>query len=227
MKDNLWLRWIGANSLAETLGLGATFATGFIVMGALGEPQNAMMSLFNMLLMTASGVIEGWLVGYLQWQAMAPWFTEITRKSWVLATIVGALAAWFFGSMPFTFMDMNAQASGTSLVEPPQWVILLGAAGIGLGAGAVLAFFQWRVLRKVVRKAGWWLPANMLAWAAGMPIIFWGMDQAQAGMPANEAVVFLTMVLALTGAVVGAIQGAFLVWLTRHPKTYTSLVVSA
>lgn len=218
MRDNLWLRWVGANSLAETFGLGATFLTGYLVMSALGDPQNAGMSLLNLLLMSASGIIEGWLVGYLQWNAMAPWLPEISRKTWVLATVFGALLAWFFGSLPFSLMDMGAQQTGVAPVEPPQSIILLGAAGIGLVAGAILAFFQWLALRKVISKAGWWIPANMLAWAAGMPIIFWGIDRIYAGLNPGTTVVSAVLLLAITGAVVGAIHGAFLVRLVRCKK---------
>jgi hypothetical protein len=45
-------------------------------------------------------------------------------------------------------------------------------------AGAVLSFAQWLVLRGKVKRAGLWIPANMLAWAFGMPVIFLGMDLA-------------------------------------------------
>jgi hypothetical protein len=56
----------------------------------------------------------------------------------------------------------------------------------------VLSFAQWRVLRKAAGRAGGWIPANMLAWMAGMPLIFWGIDAAQkgptggAGRPADD-----------------------------------------
>ena len=37
---------------------------------------------------------------------------------------------------------------------------------------------QWLVMRGKVRQAGIWIPANMLAWTFGMPVIFWGIDMA-------------------------------------------------
>ena len=87
---------------------------------------------------------------------------------------------------------------------------MLGAAGVGFVAGAVLAFFQWLVFRKIVQKAWRWLPANMLAWAAGMPLIFWGIDGAQKAGGPLQAGLLIALVLFVTGAVVGAIHGAFL-----------------
>jgi hypothetical protein len=86
----------------------------------------------------------------------------------------------------------------------------------------VLSFAQWLVLRKKVKQAGWWIPANMLAWLVGMPIIFWGIDAAQKGQPPLQAVLLLAGVLCLTGAVVGAIHGAFLIKLA-NPSNRTTL----
>jgi hypothetical protein len=165
-----------------------------------------------------SGAIEGAIVGACQWWAMHPWFARISKRAWLLATVSGAMVAWFFGSLPFALIDMGSQAPEAPAAEPPQWIVLLGAAGIGLVAGAVLAFFQWRVLRKSAHKAGRWLPANMLAWAAGMPLIFWGMDLIQKGLAPVGAILALAGILFLTGAVVGAIHGAFLVRMVDQPS---------
>lgn len=215
---SLWQRWVVANALGEMIGLGATLGVGYLVFSILGEPSSLWLSLLNFSLMVASGAIEGAIVGSSQYWAMEPWFTRITRRAWIVATISGAMVAWFFGSLPFALIDMGSQASETAPVEPAQWIVLLGAAGIGLVAGAVLAFFQWLVLRKSARRAGWWIPANMLAWATGMPLIFWGIDAIQAGTSAFQAGLILAAILLLSGAVVGAIHGAFLVRMRDEQK---------
>jgi hypothetical protein len=51
----------------------------------------------------------------------------------------------------------------------------------------------------------------MLAWSAGMPIIFWGIDAAQKGQPLLQMVLLFAGCLFLSGAVVGGIHGAVLV----------------
>lgn len=63
-----------------------------------------------------------------------------------------------------------------------------------------------------------WIAANMLAWLAAMPIIFWAIDAAQKGQPILQAVLLLAAALLITGAVVGAIHGAFLARLTLDKK---------
>jgi hypothetical protein len=159
-----------------------------------------------------SGIVEATIVGLAQWWAMHPWFPSIKRFSWWLATLVGALIAYVLGYLPSMLMDMGASASQTAApVEPPQWIILLLAAGMGLVGGLMLSFAQWLVLRGKAKRAGLWIPANMLAWAFGMPLIFWGIDQAFKMSEVWQSVLLMAGILLITGAVVGAIEGLFLV----------------
>jgi hypothetical protein len=224
-KQTLWLRWVAANAVGELLGLGATFAMVALVFSRL-ESQSAGMVLVSFLLAVASGAIEATLVGLAQWWAMHPWFPAITRRAWWLATLVGALVAYFLGYLPSTLMSLGEQASQTPAAEPPQWITLLLAAGLGAVAGAVLSFAQWLAMRKKVERAGWWIPANMLAWLVGMPLIFWGIDAAQKGQPLAQAILLLAGCLFLTGAVIGAVHGAFLVGLAGQAGADSSVDIS-
>ena len=208
---SLWLRWVAANALGEMLGLGLTFAVGVLAMSRLGNQPGAGIVLAAFLISVASGAIEATLVGLAQWWAMHPWFPTITRRVWWLATLVGALVAYVLGYLPSTVMSLGEQAAESPAVEPPQWIVLLLAAGLGAVGGAVLSFAQWLAMRKKLERAGWWIPANMLAWLVGMPIVFWGIDAAQKGQPLFQSVLLLASVLFLTGTVVGAIHGAFLI----------------
>jgi hypothetical protein len=203
----LWLRWVAANALGEMLGLGATFAVIALAFSGLDDQAGAGSVLPIFVLAVASGAIEATLVGLAQWWAMHPWFPTITRRAWWLATLVGALVAYVLGYLPSTLMSLSSDASQSQATEPPQWGVLLLAAGLGAVAGAVLSFAQC----SRVPRAGWWVPANMLAWSVGMPIIFWGIDAAQKGQSLPQMVLLLAGFLGLSGAVVGGIHGAVLV----------------
>jgi hypothetical protein len=119
--------------------------------------------------------------------------------------------------MPSTLMSLGEQTSQSqaTVAEPAQWIVLLLAAGLGAVGGAVLSFAQWLTMRKKVARAFLWIPANMLAWMVGMPIIFWGIDAAQRVSGLFWVILFTAGVLLLTGLVVGAIHGAFLVRLAN------------
>lgn len=217
----LWLRWVGANALGEMFGLGLTFAVGAVILSSLGSQQSVFVILISFLVAVASGTIEATLVGLIQWWAMHPWFPMISRGRWWLATLIGALVAYVMGYLPPTLMSLGEQTSQaqTPLAEPEQWLVLLLAAGLGVVGGAVLSFAQWLTMRHKVRGASIWIPANMLAWMVGMPLIFWGIDIAQKLGEMFWLILFMVGVLLLTGLVVGAIHGAFLVRLAKLERS--------
>lgn len=215
--SEIWGRWVLANSLAELIGLGATFALGIGIFAGLTDQPGVGPALFGALAMTSSGLIEGGVVGWGQWWAMQPRLGSITRRTWITATIWGALIAWFLGSLPMTIASLNAGDQAVEGQEPETVFMMLMAAAMGLVAGAVLAYPQWRVLRHHVEQSGWWLPANGIAWAAGMPIIFAGIDLAQAGSNLVVSILIMALTLLITGAVVGAIHGYVLVRLLSQP----------
>ena len=216
MSRRLYLRWIAANSLAELLGLGATFALDILLFTRLPEPTRLVPALGLILLTTATGAVEGTVVGLLQWSVLRAPFPQVTRRAWLLATLAGALVAWFLGSLPSTLIGLGGDPSGATAQEPETWLMMLLAAGMGLVLGLVLALPQWRVLRRQARRAWAWLPANAAAWALGMPVIFAAVDLAYRAGTIPGAVGIMAAALALTGAIVGAVHGVALSWLVRE-----------
>jgi len=210
-KGVLWLRWVAANAAGEMVGLGATFAAIALLLSGLEAAAGASGVLVSFLVSVAAGAVEATVVGLAQWWAMHPWFPSVTRRAWWLATLAGALVAYVLGFLPSTLMSLGEEAGQAPAAEPAQWTVLLLAAGLGVVAGAVLSFAQWLALRRSVPRARWWIPANMLAWLAGMPIIFAGIDLAQRGRPLGHIVLIMAGCLLLAGCVVGAIHGAMLV----------------
>ena len=216
-KNQLWSRWILANALSEMVGLGLTFLITGLVFSKLDGLGTMTSILLSFLFAVASGAIEATFVGLAQWWAMRPWFPTITRFAWWRGTMIGALVAYVLGYLPSTIMSLGeATASSAPMAEPPQWVVLLLAAGMGAIGGVVLSFAQWLVMRSKVERAGWWIPANMLAWTFGMPIIFWGIDLAFKMTAIWQSILLMAGTLFIAGAVVGGIHGLFLVRLATQ-----------
>jgi hypothetical protein len=210
----LWRRWVAANIVAEVVGLGLTLALTGLVIGRLANIGGLAGVVLAFAAAVLSGAIEATIVGLAQWWAMRPWLPQITRRAWWLASLAGALLAYVLGYLPSTLINLmqsSADASAAPMTEPPQAVVLLLAAGLGAVAGAILSFAQYFALRGRVAYAGRWIPANMLAWAVGMPIVFWAIDLAFKLPALWQAVALMSTALLLMGAVVGAIHGAFLV----------------
>ena len=117
--------------------------------------------------------------------------------------------------LPSTLINMAEAGGDAPAQEISQWLTLLLAAGLGAVAGPILGVGQWWVLRKHVARAWRWIPAQALAWAAGMPIIFQMMDWISPGaFTAQDALIVLGMLL-LAGGVVGALHGWVLVRIVR------------
>jgi hypothetical protein len=213
----LWTRWTLANALSEMIGLGLTFAITGLYFSSAGEGTTIAGILLSFIVAVASGAVEATVVGLAQWWAMRPRFPSIGRFEWWRGTFIGALVAYVLGYLPSTIMSMG-EATGSSgpATEPAQWVVLLLAAGMGAVGGAVLSFAQWLVLRKKTHPAGIWIPANMLAWTFGMPVIFWGIDMAFKMSALWQSVLLMAVTLFVAGAVVGGIHGLFLIRLTDN-----------
>lgn len=214
---SLWLRWVAANAAGELAGLGMAALVGWSLFSAPGE-DTLFSHILTALVLIAVGTFEGAVVGIAQWTALRAEFPALGRMAWVEATALGALVAWGLGMLPSTLLGASAAGTGAPPPEMSAAMQMGLAAAMGLVLGPILAFFQWRVLRRSVARAGWWIPANALAWAAGMPVVF----LAAGSMPADASVaVVVTLVaaaLAAAGAVVGAVHGLCLVWLARAPR---------
>jgi hypothetical protein len=209
----LWFRWTVVNALGEMVGLGLAFATIGLFISKFGDQGTMIGILSSFVVAVVSGAIEATIIGLAQWWAMHPWFPSIGRLTWWRGTLIGALIAYVLGYLPSTLMSMGDSASQAPSAEPPQWITLLLAAGLGAVSGAVLSFAQWLAMRDRVKHAGRWIPANMLAWAFGMPVIFWGIDLAFKLSAPWQSVLVMVGTLFMAGAVVGAIHGRVLITL--------------
>jgi hypothetical protein len=212
------MRWVVANGFSEALGLGLSLLlTGFLF-SQLDDLPIGVAATLSLVGAGASGSIEATIVGLAQWWAMSPWFPQIQRRSWWLATLWGALFAYLLGYLPSTIMSMmQPGVEGTASVsEPPQVIVLFLAAGLGAVAGAVLSFAQYLVMRQKIRLAGIWIPANMLAWIVGMPVVFGAIDVAYRMTPLWKSIGFMAFALLITGGIVGAIHGVGLVKIAQR-----------
>lgn len=170
-----WLRWVGANALSEAIGLSAVLLVGFGVLGPLvdGLP-GAWPAIVSIAAGVLLGIFEGIIVGGAQGVVLRRRLPQLALRTWILATVIGAMVAWGLGMLPSTLMAANSGEAEVATAMP-EWLNYVMAAALGLVAGIMLAFTQWLVLRRHVRRAWLWLPANSLAWVVGMPIVFLGM----------------------------------------------------
>jgi hypothetical protein len=168
-------------------------------------------------------VIEGCTVGVAQWLVLRGPLPRLGWRPWVVATALGAGAAWTLGMIPSTVLSLLADGTtatdGASAASEPSGLLFYGLAALmGLVLGPILGLPQRVVLRRHVARAGWWIPAQSVAWALGMAIIFVGTNAIGREGLTPGVVALLLAALAVAGAAVGAVHGLALLWLLRSAR---------
>lgn len=204
-------RWLVANGIAEAVGLGTTFTIGNLLAPSLAQASDVSTVLLGAVAAVVLGmVLEGVVVGLAQESVLRRELRELRPGSWIVATSLGAGLAWLIGMVPSTVLALVPPDSGTAAEEPGAALQYALASAMGLVVGPILGSAQWIVLRRHVPRAFRWLGANALAWSAGMPLIFLGMDFVPWTGPEIGIVLSIYIVCGLAGVVVGAVHGWFL-----------------
>jgi len=210
-------RWILANGIGESLGLGTTFfllllaphwETGPSALTILGAAAGAIL---------LGAAVEGVLIGWAQAKLLHRRFAKIRVTDWIKATMIGTGLAWMIGSLPNAIGGL-ADLSRTTGCEnappagggPPLWWTMIFAAGLGAMVGPVLGFAQGRVLHRAGHSEIHWMRANSIAWLCGMPVIFLLLHFAPwtGSLPVLALAFYLITFVA--GCVVGAVHGRYL-----------------
>jgi hypothetical protein len=212
----LWLQWILANAIGETVGLGATLLLGaFLLVQA--EPTIGALPAAALGVL-AGTVIEGSIVGTAQWLVLRRPLDHMRWRTWVLATALGACIAWTLGMIPSTLLFTAPDSGAATPGEISDLMIYTLAAAMGIALGSILGAAQWLALRRHLPKAGWWIPTNALAWMLGMVVVFLGTSFIPAGGITVPVALILLLFVVAAGAVVGAVHGLILIWLLHQRR---------
>lgn len=150
MTGSFMRRWVLVVTAGETLGFIIPAAVGGVLALA-SAPGSVVYPL-----MIAAGACEGMLLGFGQAIGFGP--SVAPPSSWVAATAAGAAVAWSVGMLPST---IGSPDFGSPSALP---LILIGAVALLVS----IPTLQWLVLRRVIKRASWWIPVNAGAWAAGI-----------------------------------------------------------
>jgi hypothetical protein len=214
-RSSFYPRWIAANGWAEAAGLGTTLLLGRAAAPVLERQAGLVPVLLAALAAVVLGILlEGVVVGAAQARVLRAALHPLSAASWIRATMIGAGIAWLLGMIPSTLATLTAStvSSGAASLDEPAAAVQYGLAVLLGGiTGPVLGLAQWWVLRRHVARAGRWIVANALAWAAGMVVIFAGMDQVPWARGGLAVVLGVYGVCGAAGLLVGAVHG----WILR------------
>ncbi len=162
--------WVAVCALAEFLGIGAAALWYGAVMVILGEPVALLQRAGVWLVATAAAIPEGIVLGGLQGLLLRRVFPTLDLKRWVLATVAVGAVGWGVGTFIPLFMLPDGPAGDG--MDPPLSQLALFAAGFGIAAGVMFGVGQMLAFRPDVPRRTAWVWANIVGWAAGLPLIY-------------------------------------------------------
>lgn len=197
----LWWCWVGASAAGELVALPLA---ALLVSTAIGHASNGG-SLLPLAAGALAGMVNGAMVGGLQWLALRRTVQQFSGWRWTLATALGTALPWALG------MSMR---SSLSLSQGNDEAVLGAMLLLGVLTGVALGGAQWLVLRRILRQAGWWIPASILAWLQGLVVLMSGASLIQTQTPLWSLLLISGVTGLVIGSLVGIITGIALVGLT-------------
>jgi hypothetical protein len=192
----LWRAWLGWVTAGEIAGFAIPALVGSVMATA---PATAQLPGF-----LTAGAAEGAILGYAQARVLRRALPGLSPLRWTVATSLGATLAWAAGMTPgYTWSYLEAA---------PLPVLVAGSVLLGSVLLFAIGVAQWLVLRHLLPRAGWWVPATAVAWLAGLAGFaavstpLWRPDQP---WPLTAAVGVLAG--AVMAAVMAAVTGVALV----------------
>lgn len=196
--------WISACVAAEAIGMTAAAAAARSATHVTDDGHTLLV--WGYLIVVVGGLVEGVALGVLQGRALrvpAAHRARVTRR-WLVATVLVAGLGWAAGSAPST---LSGDSGGA---DPSPYVVVAGAAALGVLMGALLGAAQAWALRGAVRHPWRWVAASALGWAGAMPVIFLGATFAGADWTWPWVVALGTVTGIAAGAVLGTLTAPFL-----------------
>jgi hypothetical protein len=195
--------WLRSCILGSTLALAISGLISVLVSTHLAQYRSGVYSLIAAGAVGIAAVLEGALIGYLQWRVLRRLFPTMTSILWVGATMIAATSGYALSWLPTSYALTAALATriGDTTVMP----FAMARISIVTGAlvGLVWGVTQFAVLRFHVHRAGSWIGASMISWTLSFVWVY-----LAAFLPDRTTNPFLRIGLAaLSGLVLGSFLG--------------------
>ena len=193
----LWWRWTRYTAAGEVAGFAVPAIVGPLAVRALPGLPLLPRTVAIAALVVLAGMAEGVALGTGQWLVVRRVLPGTGYRAWILPTALAAGLAYVLGLAPNALGDLGASTG----VVIAAWVVLGTLLLFTIGSA------QWLVLRRHVRRSGLWVPANALAWLAGLPFPFIAIAAVPDGSPVSAFGLAGILGGLLMGLAVGAVTG--------------------
>lgn len=219
-----WIRW----TLAVGLGLAVGFAIAAVltILVASRVTGDATWSAAAPIWFAAiiGGLAQGVIVGLLQFALLRAWLPALRGLSWIAVTAAVTAVGWAVGIGYQLAATVNETAEVLTVDELDaarglNWQAAIIGIVAGALIGAAFGLTQGHLLRRHLPRARMWIPANIVAWAAGFAFLVILLSTPEAGWPLSAIVVLAGFAFLLAGFAISATTGRFLPYLDAPPAT--------
>jgi hypothetical protein len=225
-----WWKWILHNAVGDIFGmaLAASVAVSYHFLAA--SPENFIDGTIYVSVMLLSAVLQGAVLGTMQWLVLKIKYSTLILSEWLVGTIAAMLLCWSLGILP-SLLYKPAQVNKTAVENIVQqenvvsdslkqvveanpsenlyveevslWWLIVLAIIAGAFVGFISGFFQWLTLRKHSIGAANWIAANVLARTVAMIWIF-----LAATLPDAKTPIPLVVGMGAAGAILSGLSFA-------------------
>jgi hypothetical protein len=158
LQNPTYWTWVKIVTTGEFLGFLLPICVGVISVVASFPSSLQLTSL------VAAGIGEGAILGYFQAKVLSTKLTGFNRKNWILFTMVGAGIAWTIGMLPSTM--------GEGFQSWPLLLLVIVGTVLAVVLLLSIGLAQYLELRKYATHAHKWIWVNVVAWLAGLGVVF-------------------------------------------------------
>lgn len=213
-----WIRWTLAVGLGLAVGFGVAAAITVLVAAQVTGDATWAAATPIWIAAIIGGVIQGVILGFLQFALLRSWVPALRALPWVIATAGVAAAGWAVAIGYQLAATINETTEVLTVDELDaarglNWpAAIIGVVG-GALIGAAFGLTQGHLLRRHLPRARMWVPANMVAWAAGFAFLIILLSTPEAGWPISAIVILAAFAFLIAGLAIGATTGRFLPYL--------------
>lgn len=188
-KHSIYREWVQTVTAGEFIGFAIPCIAGVLsVSMGLHQFQQT-------LLLILAGLGEGAVLGYAQSRVLRKVVPKLKRRKWILATMLAAGYAWSIGMLPSTLYNY--------IQHFPLFILLPIGAILGASLLFSIGFAQYVVLQNYIKNAVPWIWLNVLAWLAGLAVLFFFITIAPEG-------IIPTLLFSILGGLGMAVTMAFI-----------------
>lgn len=214
-ENKFWLKWIINYSLGELLVVGAAITVGRLVMVEAAELMSQAPPFVTPIFMIVIGVIEGLIIGYLQWRSIRLLIAHLELRWWLVATVASTAFGWLVIFRPTIFFIAFFVDFGYA----KEYFSFLYTILAGVAFGGAIGFAQFFLLRRFYRNAFAWVFSNTMGWMISFLIIYLSVVIIREAHNVFYNVVIVFLACLCSGLVQGIATGTSLRYLMSAKQT--------